>query len=234
MARTTPIRGWTYPDFEENPYDATFEAMLDDIEGDVGTIETATAAKLPLAGHDDRRHPPVVGGADPTTGGDLQRNVNALRYHYGTGVSSVMLNLWVLSAGSNTAANTTEQTLSTYSLPANVLRSTSQEMTWNATITTNTDAMTRTFKMWLGTAAIVNINQASAPWYVMANAIIRSLGSNQQYSIISVAAGGVSGVFSVYSTQTETSPIEMKITAQQSVATANATTLMHSHINLIG
>jgi hypothetical protein len=40
MARTTPNRGWAYPNFEENPYDTTIVGFFEDQDADVHAIAT--------------------------------------------------------------------------------------------------------------------------------------------------------------------------------------------------
>jgi hypothetical protein len=111
MARTTPLRGWAYPDFEENPYDATFVDLVEAQDADVHALVNGSIPKTLI----DAKGDVIVGtAADTVTRLPVGANGTLLTADSttGTGVGWYRTQGWrgSLIGNSSTLANTTTRT----------------------------------------------------------------------------------------------------------------------------
>jgi hypothetical protein len=152
MARTSTLRGWAYPDFEENPYDTTFVGFVDDMDADVNTLATAvrsvslggTGQSTLTAGRYLKGNgtSPVTLQATPipvADGGTGAATLTASRFLVGNGTGAVTAHtvgipwLGTLLSDSTTLSNTTTRTLLSKSvtIPAGTLSTVGARLAWS-------------------------------------------------------------------------------------------------------
>lgn len=125
------------------------------------------------------------------------------------------------TATAATATGTTEQTLATYSLPANALNAVGRRLHAHAQFSTAANTNTKTFRLYFGAQVVSNTTAVSAAGSVLDLYVIKS-GSNTQI----VAGMGQSGTvlttpFSAAGANTDTVAIVIKATCQDTTSAAN-------------
>jgi hypothetical protein len=231
---TTPNRGWIYPAESANPYFETIEDFFLAQDTDVQGAITAAAAKLPLAGGS------LTGplglwsaGADPTIAGNLQRNGNALRYHYGQAVGSVVQTVWTHPGYVGTPATTAESTLSSYTIPADTLTVNGRHLRLHAGMLTGSGAMSRVIRIRFGSAVILTASVPEAST-ILLDAFINRQATNGQFATTIATANTVQITNFASLTETETAAIVIQVTAEQSVATAGAVAQVTGYLTMHG
>jgi hypothetical protein len=193
--------------------------VLTAASGQATGLQWATPSWLPVAG--GSMTGPIglySAGADPSTAGDLQRNGNAARYHYGQAVASLGLVLWTLPQVLGTGADTTEDTLGTYTLPANTLTVAGRELHGRFHYVSGSG--TPTVRFYVGTTAVYT-RTASSPEESRLEVIIRrDVANTQDCSVFAINTFGQALTRVYISGQAETASIVLKSTGQSSTGTA--------------
>jgi hypothetical protein len=229
---TTPNRGWVYPTESQNPYYETIEDFFLAQDTDVQALVTG---KLALTG--GSMTGPIglySAGADPSTAGHLQRNGNALRYHYGQGVASLGLVLWTLPAILGTGPNTTETTLGSYTLPANTLTVAGRELHGRFHFIVGATGGT-TVRMYVGSSVVYTRVASVAEVSRVELTIRRDAPDAQDVGVTSVTGGAGAGVDRIYiSGQSETADIIIRATGQNGTAINFNVAHTHGSIWMLG
>lgn len=166
-----------------------------------------------------------------TIGGGLYQNEGTVASPTWVLVSGGLLVNTALSkqfsvAGVGNGADTTEDTLFTYSLPAGALANVGNEIdivTWGSVAATSA---TKTVKVYFGASIVISVpyttTQAGA-WLVQMS--VYKQASNVQLAITQVDSLGATTTRTITDTtngsETDTAAIVIKVTGQSSVATAN-------------
>ena len=140
-----------------------------------------------------------------------------------TAMSGMIGNLFVDSTA-RTTAGTSEETLSSYTLPASALSSTMTGLRVTAFGSTASNANAKVVKLYFGSTVVgtATTSTSAAPWRIEAT-VLRTGPSTQSYgsSIVTSATTAAAGT----STQTDTSPILVKVTGETVSAAGDATHL---------
>lgn len=309
MARTTPNRLWSYPDFEENPYDTTIVGFFEAQDADVHTLATAVRA-VSLGGTGQSTLtagaylkgngtsavsvqavpiPQSDGGTGLTTltsaitntmlrtsavttvmgnptgvvtnPGDIQatQDGQVLRRVSGTNLGFGPLNLagganavtgllpadnisvsvprllWQLPARIGNPASTAWTALGSYTLPANTLVTTGQEVVYHACFATGNNADAKEILISVGGTTISYRNTSGADDVIDISFVMRRVSANNQEITATMFGTGnfssaVLGMMlsRVTTTHSETGTILIKADGR-SVATAVADNTVQTH-----
>lgn len=165
-----------------------------------------------------------------TTGGGLYQNEGTIASPTWVLVSGGILASSALSkqfsvAGVGNGADTTEDTLFTYTLPANALASVGNEIDITAWGTVAATSATKTVKVYFGTSIVpsaVYTTTQTGSWEI--NLTVFKQAASVQIAHAEVDSGGATttrAVSDLNGSETDTAGIVIKVTGQSSVATAN-------------
>lgn len=137
------------------------------------------------------------------------------------------------TATAATAIGTTEQTLATYSLPANALNSVGRRLKIHGQFSTAANTNTKTFRLYFGAQVISNTTAISAAGSLLELQVIKS-GANTQI----VTGWGQSGTvlttpFSAAGANTDTAAIVIKATCQDTTSAASDCVLQDFYVRWI-
>ena len=142
------------------------------------------------------------------------------------------LNVQGAFAGVGNGADTTEDTLFTYSLPPKTLWSNNNTLLITAfgTITSNTN--TKTARLYFGATVIAVAYSAAtgvSPWW--AQLFVQKVGASQQVTISQSVLGTThQGVAFATDTETDTAAIVCKVTGQNATAATANSVLCYSFV----
>lgn len=169
----------------------------------------ATAANIPL----------LTGPLDPSGMlGTLNQLITSIN-------SNIQLKLYANGTVVNTTAVTTEETLYTYTLPANSLNSNTKSLRLKCGATTAATANNKTLKLYFGSAVYsTGAVAANAGAFNLEVIVVRTGAATQMFwGSGTGGTGGITPIIPAYTAATEdlTAAVTIKCTGQNGTAAAN-------------
>jgi hypothetical protein len=128
----------------------------------------------------------------------------------------------IQAAASGTGADTTEDTLYTYTLPANAFSVPGKAVRVRVWGTTGANANNKTVKVYFGATVFSSATSAAnnVPWYF--EMIVTKTGSNTQFALVTGSWNGALQAPQIFSpSETDTAGIVIKCTGTNGTASAN-------------